>query len=283
LAAALADELGHPFEGKLDDLKAADCVIMVGANLVDNHQVAGFFVKRSLPKNVKLIVIDPNENELDALADCAVKPAVGTDADVVRAFVAAAKGAEAGAEIAEAAQIISAAKKPVIVYGKGFVANNKPETLKQLIEWAKAINAKLIGLKGEANSLAAAQYGLDQTFKLNGHQVAYVAVGDDYPTDRLIQRLEKAPFLVAQASYVSKLTARADVVLPVEMWAEQDGHYLNLDGRLQAAHKAIHATEEVRSNVAVLQELAQRLGFQSANNWKDELFKRVPVVALTEG
>ncbi len=136
---------------------------------------------------------------------------------------------------------IKKAQKPVIVYGKGLIAFNDPGVLEKLVEYARAIGASLIGVKGEANSLAASQYQLDRPFALNGHQAAYVAIGDDYVTERLLQRLEKAPFLVAQASYASKLTEMADVVLPVTTWAEQSGHYVNLEGRVQEATAALQA------------------------------------------
>ena len=231
----LAQTVGS-FEAKLEALKTADAVITVGVDLSRNHQVAGFFAKRIHPNGVPLIVIDPAENGLDPICDVAIKPEAGKDADVFRALLAAAKGETiADAQLANAAQLIGKAQKPVIVYGKGLIAFNDPQALTVLIEYAKAIGASVIGVKGEANSLVAAQYQLDRPFALNGHQAAFVAIGDDYVTERLLQRLEKAPFLVAQASYASKLTAMADVVLPVTMWAEQSGHYVNLEGRVQEA------------------------------------------------
>jgi len=51
------------------------------------------------------------------------------------------------------------------------------------------------------------------------------------------------------------------VVLPVEMWAEQEGHFVNLEGRVQTAQKALTAPEGVRSNLDVLVDLAARMGF----------------------
>jgi predicted molibdopterin-dependent oxidoreductase YjgC len=107
-------------------------------------------------------------------------------------------------------------------------------------------------------------------------------LGDDYPSQRLIQRLEKAPFLVVQASYESNLTKIADVVLPVEMWAEQDGHFLNLDGRLQLARHALRAPEGAWAHRTVFTALADRLNLNISANWKEELHKRVPSVAISE-
>ena len=50
------------------------CVMVVGADLVKNHQVAGFFIKRNIPNGTKLIVVDPQRNTLDLLAEVTLKP-----------------------------------------------------------------------------------------------------------------------------------------------------------------------------------------------------------------
>ena len=279
-SAELAQTVGS-FEAKLEALKTADAVITIGVDLSRNHQVAGFFAKRIRLQGVPLIVIDPNENGLDPIADAALKPEAGKDAETIGALLAAARGEAVGDQkIDEAAQLIKKAQKPVIVYGKGLIAFNDPSVLEKLVEYARAIGANVIGVKGEANSLAASQYQLDRPFALNGHQAAYVAIGDDYVTERLLQRLEKAPFLVAQASYASRLTELADVVLPVTTWAEQSGHYVNLEGRVQAATAALQAREGVRSNTEALQAVAQSLGVTTKDNWKEALFQRKPVVEI---
>jgi formate dehydrogenase major subunit len=279
-SAELAQSVGS-FESKLEALKTADAVITIGVDLARSHQVAGFFAKRIRPQGVPLIVIDPGENGLDPIADVALKPEAGQDAETIGWLLAAAQGeAVADAKIAEAAQLIKKAQQPVIVYGKGLIAFNEPIVLEKLIEYARAIGASVIGVKGEANSLAASQYQLDKAFALNGQQAAYVAIGDDYVTQRLLQRVEKAPFVVAQVSYASKLTKLADVVLPVTMWAEQSGHYVNLEGRVQEAHAALTPVEGVRSNAEALQAVAQALGVTTKDNWKEALFQRQPVVEI---
>lgn len=105
----------------------------------------------------------------------------------------------------------------------------------------------------------------------------FLALGDEKATPALAQKLEPPadaktkPFLAVQASYVSQVTAMADVVLPVEMWAEQEGHYLNLEGRLQEAHRGITPPESVWSNSKVLEALAERVGTPLDGNWQKDL------------
>jgi hypothetical protein len=87
---AVAAQEGKAFEGKLESIDAADCIVSIGVNLVDNHEVAGFFAKRAHGAGTKLVVIDPSENPLDARADHVMKPAAGSDPETIAGLMAAA-------------------------------------------------------------------------------------------------------------------------------------------------------------------------------------------------
>jgi formate dehydrogenase major subunit len=255
-ASSLADEKGKSFESKLEAIQKANMVVLFNTDLIDEHEVAGFFVKRNIPNGTKVVVVDSQENKFSVLAEKTLKPVKATDADVVEGLIAAllkmgvaknkteepnekllaAKIEKAGVpadELNEVVKLVAAAENVVFIYGK----RTSAEGLKSIVELAELLSASLVGVKGEANSLAAAQLGLEKPFKLNGHQAAYLALGDDEPSQQLLKKLEGVPFLVVQASYVSPLTAIADVVLPVGTWMEQDGHYLSLEGRLQEAQR----------------------------------------------
>jgi formate dehydrogenase major subunit len=291
---AVAAESGA-FEAGLSAFKAADCVVTIGIDLTKETQVVGFMIKRILPANTALIVVDPAENGFDPFARFALKPAAGTESELLHGLSAALDPEAAGANAAlkVAAQktgisvedmiavsgIIARSTHPVFVYGKGLNLVG----LKDLVTFSKKIGAKsaLIGSKGAANSLAAAQLSFDQPFKRGEHQAVYVALGDDTPSQHFIQEVEGAPFLVVQASYVSRLTAMADVVLPVEMWAEQEGHFVNLEGRVQSTSRSLTAPQGVLSNLAVIEAVASKVGIDTAASWKDELKQRkspVPIV-----
>ncbi|MEJ2560948.1 MAG: molybdopterin-dependent oxidoreductase, partial [Anaerolineae bacterium] len=184
--------------------------------------------------------------------------------------------------IREVGRLIATSEKPAFVYGKGITRQDSSQALEALIDLARLVGAStdsrstIIGTKGQANSTAAYMYGLDKTFEINGHQAVYLALGDDKVGQRLLQRLEKAPFIAVQASYVSSVTEMADVVLPAEMWAEQGGHYLNLEGRLQQAHSSLTPSCEVWSNVKILETIAANMGFKLNADWKKALRGRVP-------
>ncbi|HVP20678.1 MAG TPA: molybdopterin-dependent oxidoreductase [Anaerolineaceae bacterium] len=310
LAAALADELGKSFEGHLGAVQSADCILNIGVNLADNHEVVGFLVKRILPQGIKLITVDPNANPLDPQAELALHPQVGSDVEFIRGLSAAVLKAGLAKNPVEmdvdavlvtaamktglpvesieaAAHLLALADRPAIIFGKGISAQTNNSTLKALVEFARLIGAldekhsNLLSTKGQANSVTAAQYHLDQPLKINGHRAAFIAIGDEKPTKRLIQKLENVPFLVVQASYASQLTAMADVVLPVTIWAEQEGHYVNLEGRIQLAQQSITPEDMVWTNQAALEGVAARLGLRIDGNWKEELKKRVSMVEIS--
>jgi len=312
LAGQVAQDLGKPFEGDLEALKSADCVVAVGVDLVENHQVAGFFVKRGLTNGTKLVVIDPFENGLQEVADYVLHSQKGTDHDLLRGIMSAivnlglargeprdlsdlathtpeavsqTTGVSAEA-IRDVAHMIASAEKPAFAYGKGVTGQDSPQVLNMLLELARLVGAleadqsAVVGIKGQANSTTAYMYGLDKTFAINGHQAVYLALGDDKVSQRLLQRLEAVPFVAVQASHASPITAIADVVLPVEMWAEQEGHYLNLEGRLQKAHRGLTPPPEAWSNARVLEALAARAGYVLDTNWRKALKDQVPTTVM---
>ncbi|MDR3577131.1 MAG: molybdopterin-dependent oxidoreductase [Anaerolineaceae bacterium] len=311
VSATLAEELGKSFEGRLAEINTSDFVLLAGVNLVDNHQVAGFFVKRALPNGTKLVVIDPFENPLDANADFVLKAGKASELEIFNGLeaalsklglaktqavsnpdpilkTAAEKTGIAAETFLAVAKLLGTAQHPVIIYGKGITSHGGADSLKALVELGHMTgvidenHSGMISTKGQANSMVATQFNMDKPFELNGQQAVYIALGDDFVSKRLIQKVEKAPFLVVQTSYTSQLSAAADVVLPVEMWAEQEGHYMNLEGRLQKANKSLPTPADCWSNDAVLKAVAARMGIEINENWKEQLYQRVPSVAFME-
>jgi len=296
-AAKLADSLGKAFEGKLADLQSADGFMVLGTDLVKDHQVAGFFIKRVLGNGPRLLVLDSAENSLDALANKVLKGKKGALEDSLLALSAAvvklglAKGktsikatdldalaSKAGLkteEYLDAAFVIAGAQKPVIVYEKGV----SPAALN---DFAQLVGATLISVKGNANSLAAAQLGLEKPARINSHKALVAALGDDEVSQKMVKDFEKIPFKVVIASASSALTAMADVVLPAANWLEQEGHYLSLDGRLQKANRCLTPAAEVRPTDEILVALAETAGFKLENDWTQELHQRVAVTEIVK-
>jgi formate dehydrogenase major subunit len=298
------------FEGKLEVLRSADTVLSIGANVGNTHMVAGFMFKRNMPKGTRVINIDPQEDVLDDVASLSLKNKPGSDLALILGLQAiivkeglerrpiSIPDVEARTDeavrttgisldkLTQAARILANSITPVILYGKGITAQRDESLVEELYKLAVLVGAVdseragLISVKGETNSLTAALLGLDQVFELNGQKAVYAAVGDSFVSKSIVERLSKAPYLVVQASYESKLTEQADVVLPVTVWSEQEGTYINLDGRIQKTTKVLAAPETVRDNLAVLSELAAQMNISLNGNWKEAILARPSSVTL---
>ncbi len=264
----LAGEFGS-YESKLDEIHNADVVLTIGLDLTKDHQIAGFFVKRVIPDGVKVIPVSYEAGGMDAFTSHATIIKRNKDLDFIQALTSSVDGNDISSysdkiglskdEIFRLAEVLKNAENPVIVYGTDYETKTKKETVAALVKFAKKINAKLISPKGKANSLVAQQIGLNKPFELNGHQAAFVVLGDEEPSQNMIKKLEKVPFLVVQASYQSALTAKADVVLPVTTWLEQSGYYVTCDGKVQIANSALTPPTDVKTSKEVLLSIADRL------------------------
>ncbi len=280
--AALADKLGKSFESGLDALKDTEAVLSLELDLVDEHEVAGFFVKRQLQNGTKLFVADSKANQLAEKAKTILPLKAGDEGAFLISLLDAVEKGSLDPALNETAEALKTAEKPCIVYGKDFAVNADEKALILLLTLAEKLNAALIGVKGNSNSMAAAQLGLEAPFKPNGATSAFIALGDEEPTQKMVKALEEIPFVVAQAAYSSQITGNADVVLPVTIWAEQSGTYLSLDGRLQKAVKSINPPEGVLTTQEALLKVAEALSISPDTDWKASLMARVPTVEIRE-
>ncbi len=78
-------------------------------------------------------------------------------------------------------------------------------------------------------------------------------------TTALSERLGGLDLLLVADLFLSETAARADVVLPVTQWAEEEGTMTNLEGRVILRRQAQAPPPGVRTDLAVLTELAERL------------------------
>jgi len=77
---------------------------------------------------------------------------------------------------------------------------------------------------------------------------------------RVSQRLDGLDLLVVADLVLSETAARADVVLPVAQWAEEDGTMTNLEGRVLRRRKAIDPPPGVRTDLEVIAGIAAAVG-----------------------
>jgi len=72
---------------QVDDVKYADCFIIIGANPTVNHPVAATFMKNAIERGAKLILMDPRRTELSRLATHMLQFRPDTDVALLNAML----------------------------------------------------------------------------------------------------------------------------------------------------------------------------------------------------
>jgi formate dehydrogenase major subunit len=219
-------------EGDLATLDQADLIVVMGADLTLDHQVAGFLIKRSVAnRGARLIIVDGDANGLAPYASYQLEP--GESARVIA--------------------LCSAASAPVVIYGAGATTD--------LLQLRRALAGKahFLGLAPGVNSRGAVAAGIHGSTGCEEAEGFYILAGDEQVDEELLKQLEGAGFVAVHSSYYTRLTECADVVLPVANWSEKAGHFTNTEGHILEVARAVDPPSAARSDEEILEALAAEL------------------------
>ncbi len=73
---AIGDAAGS---NSIEDFETADCLLVIGDNLIETHPVTATYVKRGKAAGSRIVLIDPKETPLARYADIWLRPRLGTD------------------------------------------------------------------------------------------------------------------------------------------------------------------------------------------------------------
>ncbi|HTZ39304.1 MAG TPA: molybdopterin-dependent oxidoreductase [Syntrophales bacterium] len=228
--------------GTFEDLVGSDMILVVGANPAKDQPVASFRIKRLVDKGMRLIVVDDTENGLAPFAEATLSLS----------------------DVGKAVEIADAVDNVTVLYGTG-LTEKAARTLKKLGK-----KARFVALEPGINTRAAVSFGLHNGFKASAAKVLYILMGEqDWDGADVLQKAGKDAFVIAQASYTSALTDRADVVLPSAIWSERNGSLTNTEGSILTANQAVEPEGEAKPDWEILSLLADKLGKKLGASFKD--------------
>ncbi len=121
-----------------------------------------------------------------------------------------------------------------------------------------------LGKRWKAQLPSEAGLGLDEMLKaaLDGELEALYIMAANPAMDHPIgdEALEKLKFLVVQDLFLTETAQLADVVLPAASFAEADGTFTNMAGRVQRLHQALRPLAEVKPHGQIIVDLARVMG-----------------------
>jgi NADH-quinone oxidoreductase subunit G len=172
------------------------------------------------------------------------------------------------------ANVLKAAKKPMIIIGAGALAREDGAAVLALAgQAAKAFGIVADGWNGFnlLHSAASRVGGLDLGFTPKTGGLDARAMTAKGALDVLVLLGADEVDLTATDAFVVYLGThgdtgahRADVIMPGAAYTEKDGLYVNTEGRVQLAERAVFPKGEAREDWAILRALSERVGARLA-------------------
>ena len=170
----------------------------------------------------------------------------------------------------------------------GEIAKSSNISFGYLCETANSSGAWLSGVLPHRGP-AAAQLktkGLDAYAMLDESLKAYILLGlepelDCWDGNKALQAMRSADFVISLTPYRSKLMDEyADVILPIALFAETSGTYINNEGRVQSFNGVVNAPGEARPAWKILRVMGnlfnlENFEYESSIEVRDECQKLI--------
>ncbi|MBD1139148.1 NADH-quinone oxidoreductase subunit G [Pelagibacterales bacterium SAG-MED46] len=179
----------------------------------------------------------------------------------------------------EISKHIITAKKPMIILGESLLNLNSSKYFFNKIKKFLFNNKKISKdwnsfnvLSCDASTVGNFDLGIINEGKnlledIRSHKfdIIYLVGQDNLNFDK------KDEFIIYQGSHGDKGAEMADIILPGSAYTEQDGHFTNLEGKIQKAYKASYPPGDAKEDWQIFNELAEVMNNRKLFNDKDEL------------
>jgi NADH-quinone oxidoreductase subunit G len=276
------------FNPTIAGIEEADAILIVGANPRKEAAVLNARIRKAWRAKGTPIAV------------------VGDNADLTYPYSYLGNGLSALTDLIGGqgafAEVWAKAQKPLVIVGEGAVSHGAAQS-KQIGRDTISLAAKLVvgqniaqGWNGFAllHNAAARVGGLDIGFVphdggvCSADQIGLAARGDldvlfllgadEYDTKAMGQA-----FVVYVGTHGDAGAHRADVILPAATYTEKSGTYVNTEGRVQMADRAVFPPGEAKEDWAIFRALSAVLGaplpFNSLAQLRAKLYAEYPHLA----
>ena len=198
---------------------------------------------------------------------------VGEAADLTYEYFHLGTGRDDLVKMAASAHTDAHGKDTIVIVGQGALQpGDGAAVLSQVMKFAEITESKFMVLHTAAARVGAmdvgavAKGGIDAALK--GADVIYNLGADEVD-------LPDGAYVIYQGSHGDRGAHRADVILPAAAWTEENGLFVNTEGRPQLATRAGFAPGEAKENWAIIRALSAELdatqGWDSLAQLVDEI------------
>ncbi len=244
----------------IEDIDSAKAVYLIGSNPSDEAPVLNARIRKAWIKGANVTVVGPKD--MDLTYDYT---SVGPGRWPLNRLVSEAKPTEGA----------------IVIVGQGAITEGDGvAVLGQAMALAEKLGGKMLVLHTAASRVGAmdlgavTEGGLDVA--MEGAEVVFNLGSDEI-------EVGEGPFVIYQGSHGDRGAHRADVILPAAAYTEENGLFVNTEGRPQLAMRAGFAPGEAKENWAILRALSAELGatlpFDTLAQLRQALVAEVPHLA----
>lgn len=258
----IGNRAGYVGTATIEDIDSAKAIMLIGTDPRNESPVLNARLRRAWINGATIGLVG---QPVDLTYDYAH---LGTDRAALEALH---KGDHSGALDKETLVIVGQAALreadglAVLAHAQKF-ATDTGSKLMVLHTAASRVGAMDIGAVSEGGMAAA----------IDGAEVIYNLGADEVDIDA-------GAFVIYQGSHGDRGAHRADVILPGAAYTEENGLFVNTEGRPQLAMRAGFAPGEAKENWAILRalsaELDAKLGYDSLAQLRQALVSAVPHLA----
>ena len=222
---------------RIEDIDSAKSITLIGTNPRVEAPVLNARIRKAWTLGAQVTLIGPAADLTYAVTHA------GTDRAALVAAVKDAKPSD---------------KPGVVIVGQGALTEADGEAvLGQAMALCAATGAKLLVLHTAASRVGALDVGAvtegGLSAAIDGAEVIYNLGADEVD-------IAPGATVIYQGSHGDRGAHRADIILPGAAWTEENGLFVNTEGRPQLALRAGFAPGEAKENWAILRALSAELG-----------------------
>ena len=248
----------------IEDIDAARAILLIGTNPRAEAPVLNARIRKAWTRGAWVGLVG---TAVDLTYEYTH---LGTDRDALRAAQAAGKAMTAA--------------NPLVILGQGALREaDGAAVLAHVQKMCAASGSKLLVLHTAAARVGAMDVGAvtegGLAAAVEGADVVYNLGADEIDIDA-------GPFVIYQGSHGDRGAHRADLILPGAAWTEEQGLFVNTEGRPQLALRAGFPPGEAKENWAILRALSGEIGavqpWNSVAELRHALIEAVPHLAMID-
>ncbi len=255
------------FNSTLAGIETADCILIVGSHVRWEAALLNARLRKAVKGGAKVYVIGPEwETTYPATF-------LGSDLSVLNRIPKALGDA------------MKAAERPAVILGGAPLAKGALAPALKLVDKFKLVTDDWNGFN--VLHMSAARMGsLMLDFTVPGGMADIAKAAPKVVLSLGADEMNHEPFADSLKVYIGhhgdKGAHMADIILPAASYAEKAGTYVNTEGRVQFAEKAVFAPGDAREDWTILRALADALkvnvGFDSFAELQAKMIAEVPAL-----